>query len=176
MMNSSSLFMLGKVVKAHGTKGGFLLDIGSFLKESMPKDKLFLRYPGHQWVPYRIDDIRPVLDKSRTLFFVRLEEIHTRTIAESLRNHEVMTDQKPEALEEEPSTAGYEVVRPDKTVLGEVVDIIETPAYEVFVVVADKGRVLIPDVPEYVTNICHDTRVLMVQNTDNLESLADSPD
>ncbi len=173
MANKSNpgLFSLGRIAKAQGTGGGFLMDVDD--PEAMKDfpNLLYLRYPENQWAPYRIEEIRPHQTRKRNVFFVRLKGINTRTQAERLRGHEVMTDIQPEPSSENTSVIGYEVVRHDQSPLGEVEDLLETPAYSILIVKSVEKTILIPWIEQFVKSVNSETHRIITRNTADLESL-----
>ncbi len=166
------LYQFGVVVKAHGTRGGLLIEVDD---PDIPTDQLkvvYLRSSEKQWVPYRVTEIRSHFDRRRNMFFVILEGINTRTQAVSLRGKTVMSDHDMVPVKDHRiSMIGYRVVRDDGSVLGIVSDILETSEYNVFVVQMDQKQVLIPRVDEYVWSVCDVTEKVFVQNTADLETL-----
>ncbi len=173
MANTSNpgLYELGVVVKAHGTNGGFLLEASSPEIPLKEEDVIYIRHPESQWVPYRINDIRLQNDRKRILFFVKLEGIQSRTEAESLREKRVMTDRLLEAPEQEVSIIGYQVCRDDHSLVGSVMDVIQTPANDILVVQTDEKDILIPQVDEYVKATDKELKQIIVKNISDLETL-----
>ncbi len=169
--SGSGLHPLGNVAKAQGTRGGFLMEIRETVIPPEQIDVIYIRYPEQQWVPYRVDEWSARADRKRTLFFVRLEEITSRSDAEMLRGHEVMTDQLPDESRSGISVIGYDVYRDDNSHMGTVQDTMETPGYQVLVVQGDEKQILIPEVDEFVSGVDHESKQVHVQNTTDLESL-----
>lgn len=169
--SDSGLYPVGFITKAHGTSGGFLVEVSDSVTPPDQLNVIYISYPEKQWAPYRIEEIRPHADRNRNLFFVILEGIQSRNEAESLKGHHVMADRNLGPLEQEASPIGYQVIREDESVLGTVLDVIETPAYPVLVIQADDKQVLIPQVDEFVNNIGDETHQIFVRNTSELESL-----
>jgi 16S rRNA processing protein RimM len=165
------LYPLGIIAKAQGTRGGFLMetDVPAII-EDMP-DVLYLRYPEKQWVPYRIAEWRPHQSRRRNVFFVRLNGIDTRTEAEMLRGEEVKTDHFTEPSPDTDNVAGYSVTRDDETRMGEVADLMETPAYRILVVQSTDRFVLIPWIDQFVCEVDDTSRTIRTRNTSELEAL-----
>ncbi len=165
------LFLLGRIAKAQGTLGGFLMDVDDPAAVSDLPELLYLRHPENQWVPYRIEEVRPHQVRKRNVFFVRLEGINTRTEAERLRGHDVMTDKPPGSSPESPDVIGYEAFREDGSQLGEVSDLLETPAYPILIVKTAEKNVLIPWIEQFVSAVNSETHRIITKNTSDLESL-----
>lgn len=166
------LHKFGVVAKAHGTRGGLLIEvIGSDIPAEKP-DVVYLRSSEKQWVPHRLLEIRTHFDRRRNLFFVMLEGISTRTQAESLRGEDILSDfDVSNAGQQILSVIGYQVIRIDESVLGFVSDVLETPAYDVLIVQAEYKQILIPHVEEYILDVNDSTNIVIVQNTNELEAL-----
>lgn len=166
------LYPLGVIAKAQGTRGGFLMEIDDPAAANDLPDLLYLRYPETQWVPYRIEEIRPHQTRRGNVFFVRLEGITTRTEAEQLRNHDVMTDKTQTGPPSAPDDViGCRVIRKDGSLMGKVADLMETPAYSILVVQAEKNIVLIPRIDQFVSGINLEEGEVRTRNTEDLESL-----
>ncbi len=173
MANTSNpgLFPLGRIAKAQGIVGGFLMDVVDPEALKDVPDRLYLRYPDNQWAPYRIEEIRPHQTRKRNVFFVRLKGINTRTEAERLRGYEIMTDIQPESSSENTTVIGYEVVRQDHSPLGKVEDQLETPAYSILIVKSEEKTVFIPWIEQFVSSVNSEIRRINTRNTTDLESL-----
>lgn len=175
MKKEAGLFFLGRIVKPHGIKGGFLMEVHPVDENLEDIEFIYLSSADAQWIPYRIDEIRNHRTGKRDLFFVKLKEVETRTEAEALRDREVMTDkclkERIIETEDEKSVLSYQVVRSDETVLGDVVDIVLTAGRPVLVVQATDKTVLVPWVDEYVTTVCNEMKQIITKNTKELEAL-----
>ncbi len=165
------LYPLGMIAKAQGTLGGFLMEVNhpESLKEK--PDLLYLRYPDSQWVPYRVDEMRPHHPRRRNVFFVRLEGIQTRTEAEQMRGLDVKTDRFTETPADSGDVTGYSVIRSDGTRLGEVADLMDTTVYRILVVQSADRFVLIPWIDQFVSEVEDDTGTIHTRNTAELEAL-----
>lgn len=172
--SQSGLHEIGNIIKAQGTLGGFILEAAhpAIQLNDMP-EIVYIRFPEQQWCPYRVETTRPHHDRKRTLFFVKLKGINTRTEAEKLRNHQVMTDQHVELQVSQPDILGYSVIRTDRTQIGMVSDLMETPAYTLIVVSSnsEKNRTLIPLIDEFVSEVDHESSLIITKNTSDLETL-----
>lgn len=170
----TGLHEVGKIIKAQGTIGGFIMEAThpAIELEDMP-DIVYIRYPNHQWCPFRVETIRPHQDRKRTLFFVKLKGINTRTEAEKLRDYQVMTDRYVEPPASEPDILGYSVIRADESQMGVVSDLMETPAYSLIIVTSNsvEKRILIPWIDEFVTDVDHESSLIITKNTSDLETL-----
>ncbi len=165
------LYPLGVIAKAQGTRGGFILEVDEPASTQDMPDLLYLRYPEKQWAPYRIAEWRPHQARRRNVFFVRLEGIDTRTEAEQLRGEEVKTDRFTEPPADSDNVAGYAVIRENGTRMGEVADIMETPAYHILVVQSTDRFVLIPWIDQFVAEVDEKSRTIRTRNTAELEAL-----
>lgn len=168
---SPGLYPLGIIAKAQGTRGGFLMEVDDPAAMKEMPDLLYLRYPDSQWAPYRVEEIRPHQTRRRNVFFVRLEGITNRTEAEQLRGREVKTDRFTETSPDPDNVTGYTVHRSDGTRMGEVADLMHTPAYRILVVQASDRIVLIPWIDQFVVEVEDDSRTIRTRNTEELEAL-----
>ncbi len=165
------LYPLGMIAKAQGTRGGFLMEVNDPAAVEEKPDLLYLRYPEKQWVPYRVAELRPHHPRRRNVFFVRLEGIDTRTEVEKLRGLDVKTDRYIESSPDSDDVSGYSVIRSDGTRMGEVADLMDTPAYRILVVQSTDRVILIPWIDQFVTGVEDSSRIIRTRNTVELEAL-----
>jgi 16S rRNA processing protein RimM len=165
------LYLLGLIAKPQGTRGGFLMEVNDPASMEDRPDLLYLRYPGSQWVPYRVEELRPHNPRRRNVFFVRLEGIQTRTEAEQVRGLDVKTDRFTESPADNGDVIGRAVMRSDGTRMGEVADLMETPAYRILVVQSEDRFILIPWIDHFVSETEDESGTIHTRNTAELEEL-----
>lgn len=164
---------IGSIQRAHGTAGevvvGPEIDAGLFEEGRI----LYLSDAKAGWLPMRVAAARRVQKGDRLLFFVLFASITTRTQAETLRGKTVgyPTDQMPDLPDEDSDLTGYQVVDADGTRIGEVLDLIDSPAHPLLEVKDDRGRFLVPFVDAYILEIDDEAAVVTVADVDALRSL-----
>lgn len=144
------LVTLGKVAGAHGVKG--VLKVAA----AQPDPQLFLA----------LGEVAVGQDRHRVLgaqagkraVLLRLDGIHTREEAEACRGLEVRAEARrfpplPPGEYYYFQLLGLTVVAADGSRLGELVEIMATPAHDVYVVRDGRREILLPAVEEVVREI-----------------------
>ena len=152
---------IGKIVNVVGLKGEVKLynyADGSDIYETVPavfmEDKLL-----------KIEKVR----EQKNVVILKLEGIDSREMAEAARGKELYITE--EDLPQLPSgqfyvrdLIGMTVKEEDGSILGELTDVIQNTAQDIFEVAREDGKtVLIPKVDEFVLDIDGDNRVITVR-------------
>lgn len=165
---------IGFISRAHGIKGEVVLEPEFGDDGLYSNDKIFyLGKSGRDPVPVRIGEIKLIQKGDQLSFFVKFEHIMNRSDAEKIKgltlflpSHEVEVDEYSE-----DDFVGYQVVRDDGSIEGEVVGIIDNPAHLLLEILGDEGSYFIPLVGEYVIKIDEKKRQLIVTDVSELKSL-----
>ncbi len=141
--NQTTQLSIGRIVGAHGLRGEVRLRIWTHFPERIPR--LGHVYLEGEQAPRRLLGARLQGD----IAVLRLEGIATREAAEGLRGQVVRIDLEQAApLAEDEyyhfQLLGLEVVDETGEPLGELVEIIETGANDVYVVRGSRGEILLP--------------------------------
>ncbi len=144
---------VARIGRAHGLKGEVTVE----LRTDIPADRLV---PGASFDtepasagPLHLTHVRVQAGR----WYVRFAEIGDRDAAEAARGVELTID-GTESDEEDAwyvhQLVGLEAVRPDGSVVGEVVDLLSMPAQDLLVVRQPGGeRAMIPFVEEFVPEV-----------------------
>lgn len=144
---------IGTIARAHGLKGELILH--SEWDEFPDKlDKVYLESKQKQLIPYRLLDITYRPKSGRNSFFLKLEHVETRSVAEKLAPMAVYVAQEDAPQSDESDThfsdiTGWKIFNEDE-LFGEIVDVFETPAHFVIEIHHHTGSVLVPWVDEYI--------------------------
>jgi 16S rRNA processing protein RimM len=144
---------IGKIVSPHGIRGEIRMYIYSHFPERIP-DLPYI-FIGDDHEPRKIQRAR----LKDNLAIMRIEGVTTREMAEELRDQIVQVDIENAAPLEEGEFYHFEIigltaVDESGTVLGTVVDIIETGANDVYVIKdEDDKETLIPALQDVVPEI-----------------------
>lgn len=160
---------IGNIVKVHGLKGELILE-SPF--DELP-DSISLIYAGkegRQLSPYRLETLQSRPKSGRNLFFLKLENVDTRSDAEALIRSDVYCAENdiPEhspLWEEDLDIIGWQITDNDNH-FGEVVDVFETPAHFIIEINHKSGSVLVPWVEEYITELDEENHTVIAQNLD----------
>jgi len=144
---------VARIGRAHGLKGEVTVELRTDMPEERLKPGATLETEPAVAGPLTVVSTR--IQAGR--WYVRLEDINTREAADAVRGVELVV----EADEDEEDGAWYvhELIglsaeRPDGTVIGEVVDLLDMPAQDLLVVREPNGhRAMIPFVDEFVPEV-----------------------
>jgi 16S rRNA processing protein RimM len=140
---------VGRILRPHGLGGELRVEIHTDYPERFALHEHF--YLGDQHTPFVLEGLR--FHQGLALF--KLQGIDDRTQAEAWREQWVwIPTQKAVPLEEGEcylyQIMHMRVVTVDGEELGEVTDIIETGANDVYVVQGARGEILVPDIDQVV--------------------------
>ena len=175
MPDQPQYLILGKILRPHGVRGDFNIQIVTDFPERLSQlDNVILcRDPEkpRKMTTHEVTWARP--NKSGQ-WLIHLEGIETRDEAEPYREHYLIISLKDAVpLEEDEvylfQVMGCEVHTTTGEMIGHVTDIIETGANDVYVLKSETyGEVLIPAIPGVVMNIDVETKIMTVQLPEGL--------
>lgn len=175
-MSSSSqpaYLLLGEILRPHGIRGELRVRVLTDYPERIAELEtvyLSLKPNDPQPRPYNVRAVR----EHQGYLLVTFQQIADRTEAEALRGYYVMVDiENAVPLEDDEiylyQLIGMTVALEDGEVLGEVVDVLETGANDVYVVHGEKyGEVLIPINDETLIETNTDTNRITVRPPEGL--------
>jgi 16S rRNA processing protein RimM len=158
---------VGRVLRPHGLGGEVKVEIHTDYPERFALHKRL--YLGPEHVPF-------VLQSHRFhggAVLLKLEGIDTRTEAEALREQWVWLPIEEAVPLEEGECYLYQmmhlrVVTVDGEELGEIVEVIETGANDVYLVRDPAGDILLPDIDQVVIHLDLDAKQMTVRLLDGL--------
>lgn len=160
--------VVGFLRRAHGVRGEIIMDLHTDFPERLQSGrKLFV---GEEHKPMTVSNARPHA-KGR---LVKFKGVETPEDAGQLRNQWVYvrsTDvpSLPEGKLYQHELFGFEVVDEYANALGELVEIIETGANDVYVVRNESGKeILLPAIPSVVLEIDSSRRLMRVHLLEGL--------
>lgn len=150
--------LLGRILRPHGVRGELRIDVlTAYPERIMPEDRVFIGPDPSDpaaAVEYQIDGVR----RHQQYLLLQLEGVHARDEADLLRDQYVMVpldDAVP--LEEDEfylfQIIGLPVYTEHDEHLGEIVDVIETGANDVYVVRGPRGEILLPAIEECILDV-----------------------
>lgn len=164
-MGADPFTAVGRIAKTHGLKG----EVSVVMYTEASLDVLvgldaWLVPPPASVRATRILSVR--MGPKGPLF--SLEGVDTIDVASTLTGRELLvsTDALPEDWaeeDEEPTVLGWQVVDVERGVLGEVVELIETGANDVWTVEGPFGEVLIPVIDDVVVDVEADRELITVR-------------
>ena len=148
-----NFLVVGRIVRPHGIRGGLVVEQLSKLIQSIrPRMKIFL---GDTTTPSIVTSIR--LHRGR--YLLAIEGCEDRDTAEQMRDAEIRLESgEVESLQEGEyyhwQLLGLSVCCEDGEVLGEIAEIVETGANDVFVVRNETGdEVLLPAIESVIRDV-----------------------
>ncbi len=148
-----AFLVLGKLRRAHGVRGEIPLEVYTQLLELLVPESVV--YIGEKHDPYTVEKTRWKGD----LMLLKFYEINDRTIVSQLTNKLVFvkTDQLPGLSEGEfyfHELIGLDVFQDDGEYLGELTQILETGANDVYLIQTENDEeILIPATEEMILEI-----------------------
>ena len=155
-------FEAGLICHPHGVKGEMLIQLNrQYLRSLLPGKQIFL---GSSHKPYTLLSCR---DHNKGLL-IQLEGIQNPEIAGQFRNFPIFISahkrtELPAGEYYSDQLIGLKVIHKDGQELGRLVEIIETGANDVYVVIGnDKKEILLPAIPEVILNVDLATSLIKV--------------
>lgn len=150
--------LLGRILRPHGVRGELRIEVlTAYPERIIPEDRVFVGADPSDpaaAVQYRIDGVR----RHQQYLILQLAGVRDRGDADLLRDQYVMVpldDAVP--LEEDEfylyQIIGLPVYTEDDEHLGEIVDVIETGANDVYVVRGPRGEILLPAIPDCILDV-----------------------
>ena len=163
-----SFFVVGRIQRPHGVRGEIKISIDTHYPERIAELAVLYigtdQYDEDSAVEYPLKSVR----RHGEQLLLMLNGINDRNTADLLRGKLVMMriDQS-EPLDEDEFYAyeiiGMAVYTDDEEYLGDVMEIMETGANDVFILQGGaRGTVLIPDIEDVVHTIDPDTRQIII--------------
>lgn len=149
--------LIGAIRKPHGVRGEVRVTPLTDVPERFTwLETAYLGTP-QQAQPITIESARLHQD----IVLLKIEGYDDRTAVENLRGQYILIDEADAIPLEEGEyylhqLLGLTVITDNDEPLGELTDVIETPANNVFQVTGDKGEILLPDIPDVILDIDFD--------------------
>ena len=170
---SEALLEVGLVIGTHGLRGDIKVRMTTLPAEDLLKEKkIYLqRNDGEAEV---LNPLRQTMHKGNVL--LRLDGYGSLSEVEPLVGAKVLLkeDELPEPEEGQfriHRLVGLQVVDEQLGPLGRLVDMFTTAAHDIYIVEGEAGEILIPAVPEFITDIDIDGQVMQVDLPDDLVSI-----
>jgi 16S rRNA processing protein RimM len=165
--------LLGRVLRPHGIRGELRIEILTTYPERIVSGTTVYVGPDPEDVTtatlYEVTRARP----HQKYLILQVENIPDRSAAEHLRNQYIMIAQEDAVPLEEGEfylyqAIGLAVYTDEGEHLGQISEIIETGANDVYIVHGPRGEVLLPAIDECVLEIDMDAKKMTVHLMDGL--------
>ncbi|RME48480.1 MAG: 16S rRNA processing protein RimM [Chloroflexi bacterium] len=159
---------VGQIVKPHGVRGEVVVEVlTDYPGRFALLETVYLNEKDPQPVP--LENVR--FHKERVL--LKLGGCDDRTAAEKLRGEMILipfSEAMPLEADQyyQDDLIGLQVWTTDEEHLGEVVEILETGANEVFIVHGGRGEVLLPAIPDVIREIDLEAKRMVVELMEGL--------
>jgi 16S rRNA processing protein RimM len=163
--------VVGRVVRPHGVRGALVVEPVSQVIESLQPNSIVLL--GEHGREYKIENIRP----HRNRFLMSVAGISDRNQAEAYRDIEVsISYEDSEPLDEDEyyywQIIGLHVETEQGQGLGEVVNIIETGANDVYIVQSESGEeLLLPAIADVILEVDLEMERMVVRLLPGLQTV-----
>ena len=171
-MENQDCIYLGKILKPFSYKGELKIYIEDFYIDQIKElDSFLLKIQG-SYIPFTI---KAITKNKSNIFRISLDGINSEDLAKKLAGVEIYTENnliKSEVLEKNDNYIfiGH-VIYNNNSIIGKIIDIIENKNQDLFEVVVNEKRILIPIVDEFVVNIDNDNKKIIMNLPDGLTDL-----
>jgi len=159
---------VGFLRRPHGLQGEIIMDLHTDFPERMKRGrKLFV---GENRQPLTLTNVRPY----RSGLLVKFRDLETPEAVGMYRNQWVYTKAQdapplPAGQVYQHQLFGFQVLDESDRLLGELVEILETGANDVYIVKDEAGKeILLPAIPSVILNIDRDRRTMRVHLLEGL--------
>jgi 16S rRNA processing protein RimM len=171
MADTSGYLVVGKIVGAHGVRGELKVASLSDNPERFQPGSDLLLDAAEGLISVKVAAVRP----HKGMLLVRLVSINDRNAAELLRGGRLLIpESQAMTLGEDENFAhdliGLKVETITGEMLGELTEILFTPANDVYVVVGPKGQWLLPALRDVILRVDLEARRIVVDVPDGLEA------
>ena len=176
-MNIDACFLLGYIVKTHGTKG----QVVAFFDVDYPEDyedleSVFLEQKG-RLIPFFIDSMEPI---KNSRFIIKFEDTNTMEQAEALRGTSLYLplNELPELEEDQfyfHEVIGYQVVDENHGKLGTVKEFYDLPQQQLMAMDYMDQEMLIPVMGEILLRADHKAKELHISLPEGLLEVYTEP-
>lgn len=158
---------VGFLRRPHGLKGEIIMDLHTDFPERMKKGREI--FVGENYKPMTLTNVRP----HQSGLLVKFKDIETPEDAGLYRNRWVYVQAKdvplPDGQHYKHELLGLKVVDENDSPLGELSEILETGANDVYIVRDDSGReILLPNIPSVILELDVGARLLRVHLLEGL--------
>lgn len=166
--NGEPLYLsVGFLRRPHGLKGEIIMDLHTDFPERMKKGRKVFIGDDHKLMS--LINVRP----HQKGLLVKFQNVETPEDAGLYRNQWVYVQTKdvplPEGQHYKHKLLGTKVVDENNSPLGELVEILETGANDVYVVRDDSGKeILLPNIPSVILDLDVDSQLMKVHLLEGL--------
>lgn len=171
-MDNQDCVYLGKILKPFSYKGELKIYIEDFYIDQIKElDSFLLKIQG-SYIPFTI---KAITKNKSNIFRIILDGIDSEDLAKKLADVEIYTENnmiKKEVLEKKNNYIFIDyVIYNNNSIIGKIIDVVEIENQDLFEVVFNEKRILIPLVDEFVVNIDNDNKKIIMNLPEGLTDL-----
>lgn len=163
------LLSVGRVSGTHHLKGAVKITSNVDGIEVLEGNKVMVELSTGEIKVLTVKKVAPMVGKKWTMEF---EELTNKTDAAGIQNAVIKARRDLLGIEEDEFLAndvlGMKVYTEDNESIGEVVDVYETAAHDVYVIEDDEYETMIPDVEVFIKKIDFDKKEMIVSLLDGM--------
>ena len=171
-MENQDCIYLGKILKPFSYKGevkSYIEDL--YIDQIKELDSFLLKIQG-SYIPFTI---KAITKNKSNIFRISLDGIDSEDLAKKLAGVEIYVENnliKSEVLEKNNNYIFVDyVIYNNNSIIGKIIDIIENKNQDLFEVIVNEKRILIPIVDEFVVNIDNDNKKIIMNLPEGLTDL-----
>ena len=171
-MDNQDCIYLGKILKPFSYKGELKIYIEDFYIDQIKElDSFLLKIQG-SYIPFTI---KAITKNKSNIFRIILNGINSEDLAKKLADVEIYAENnliKREVLKKKNNYIFIDyVIYNNNVIIGKIIDIIENENQDLFEVVFNEKRILIPLVDEFIVNIDNDNKKIIMNLPEGLTDL-----
>lgn len=171
-MENQDCIYLGKILKPFSYKGELKIYIEDFYIDQIKElDSFLLKIQG-SYIPFTI---KAITKNKSNIFRISLDGIDSEDLAKKLTGIEIYSENNLIKSENSKTNKNYIfidfVIYNNNSIIGKIIDIIENKNQDLFVVVFNEKRILIPLVDEFVVKIDNDNKKILMNLPEGLTDL-----
>jgi len=172
MLHKDNLIEIGKIIKPHGIHGemSFTYTVDIFDADNLP---FFIFEMDGIWVPFTVSEYRIKTDSTG---FLTLEGVDSENEARAFEGLAIYVDKSVLATDEHSNFnleyfVGFQLIDVLQGKVGVITEIDRTTANALYVVEKEGGELLIPVADDYIREINHDLKEIVVKLPEGLLDL-----
>ena len=171
-MENQDCVYLGKILKPFSYKGELKIYIEDLYIDHIKElDSFLLKIQG-SYIPFTI---KAITKNKSNIFRISLDGIDSEDLAKKIAGVEIYTENnliKSEGLEKNNNDIFVDyVIYNNNSIIGKIIDIVENKNQDLFEVVVNEKRILIPIVDEFIVNIDNDNKKIIMNLPEGLTDL-----
>ena len=171
-MENQDYIYLGKILKPFSYKGELKIYIEDlYIDQIKELDSFLLKIQG-SYIPFTI---KAITKNKSNIFRISLDGIDSEDLAKKLTGIEIYSENNLIKSENSKTNKNYIfiyfVIYNNNSIIGKIIDIIENKNQDLFEVIVNEKRILIPIVDEFVVNIDNDNKKIIMNLTEGLTDL-----